>query len=154
MSLKPEASTKKSQLIEKASKVLVWDLPVRLFHWLLVIAIGGAWLTAELGPTMMDIHMLFGYSILVLVLFRILWGLVGSYHARFTNFLAGLPRIAAYARTLFSKQPPAVDYLGHNPLGGWMTMVLFRQLPDCLLMTISLMRDLWPTGLVKPPVTG
>lgn len=100
----------------------VWDLPVRLFHWTLVILLAISWLTAEEGGDAMSYHMWSGYTILTLVLFRLAWGLWGSYHARFKNFLRGPRTTFAYALTFFKGRTPA--YAGHNPLGGWMIIVL------------------------------
>ena len=65
----------------------IWDLPLRLFHWLLVLTLCGSWLTQELGTAWMDWHVRLGYFALGLVVFRILWGFVGPRHARFSSFL-------------------------------------------------------------------
>lgn len=86
----------------------VWDLPLRLFHWLLVLAVAGALVTIQFG--WMDWHGRFGLAVLGLVTFRLVWGLVGSTHARFWNFVSGPKRLLAYLRGQY--QP-----LGHNPLG-------------------------------------
>lgn len=104
------------------SAVTVWDLPVRLFHWILVGLLSGAWLTAELGVDAMRYHKWIGYAVLVLVSFRIVWGFVGSYHARFRHFLRPPSAVWHYARTWRTGEH-AGD-LGHNPLGGWMVMAL------------------------------
>lgn len=95
----------------------VWDLPTRLFHWLLVLVLAGSWITHELGLEWTRAHMWFGYTGLTLVLFRIIWGFVGPAHARFSNFLAGAVRTREYARAWREGSPP--KYPGHNPLGGW-----------------------------------
>lgn len=101
-------------------RVKVWDLPTRLFHWLLVLLLVGLYATAELG--LMDQHMLLGYAALTLILFRLAWGFLGSAHSRFASFLAGPRRACAYLRSLFGGEPVAV--IGHNPLGGWMVILL------------------------------
>ena len=87
----------------------VWDLPTRLFHWLLVINFAACWITFELGE--MTWHFYAGYSLLGLLVFRLLWGFIGSQHARFTDFLPRPRSIADYLRTGHSPTP------GHNPLG-------------------------------------
>lgn len=97
--------------------VPVWDLPTRLFHWLLVLILMGSWVTHELGLEWTQVHMWFGYTALTLVLFRIIWGFVGPAHARFSNFLAGAARTREYARAWREGSPP--KHTGHNPLGGW-----------------------------------
>ena len=106
---------------EPTRKVLVWDLPTRLFHWMLVLGVAGLWWTGEKGP--METHALLGYVVLALLLFRILWGLFGSETARFASFLRGPAAGAEHVRHILAKGPlphPA----GHNPVGGW-SVVLF-----------------------------
>ncbi len=97
--------------MSNSNKIRVWDLPTRLFHWLLAICVTGAYITIKLGGLWTDYHMLFGYATLGLILFRIIWGFVGTEHARFRNFVRGPRAIVAYLR---GQTPyPA----GHNPLG-------------------------------------
>lgn len=91
-------------------RVRIWDLPLRLFHWLLLAAVVVAFLTIWMHGSM-DVHMYAGYTVLALVLFRIVWGFVGGEHARFTSFIKGPSAIKAY----FSN--PASTGPGHNPLG-------------------------------------
>ena len=94
--------------------VLVWDVAVRVFHWTLLLLLGFSWLSAEMD--WMDWHFYSGYAVLTLILFRILWGFVGSTHARFGDFLYGPSAVIAYLRTLPSRT--AAKFAGHNPLGG------------------------------------
>lgn len=94
--------------------VLVWDVPVRLFHWALVLLIGFSWLSGEME--WMTWHLYSGYAVLALVLFRVLWGFAGSTHARFADFIYGPRAIIAYLKTLPSRT--AAKFAGHNPLGG------------------------------------
>ena len=103
-----------------------WDLPVRLFHWALVLLVAGSVVTGLLGGNLMVWHMRFGYAILALVLFRVLWGLAGSSTARFSDFLYGPRRVAGFAGALLKRRE--AHYLGHNPLGGWMVVVLLAAL--------------------------
>ena len=91
--------------------IRVWDLPIRLFHWLLVVCITGSFVTINLGDEFIQWHAYFGYSILTLLIFRIIWGFVGSTHARFTSFLPTKKAIVDY----LSGSSPRV--LGHNPIG-------------------------------------
>lgn len=107
-------------------KTYVWDLPTRLFHWSLALLVAFQWASAEVGGFLMDYHVLGGYAILALVLFRVVWGLVGSHHARFANFLRGVGPTLEYARALRANAAPR--YLGHNPLGGWMVLALLGML--------------------------
>ena len=103
-------------------KKLVWDLPVRLFHWILVALFIAAWVTAEQGPAWMDRHMQVGYAIMTLVLFRIFWGLYGSDQARFQAFLRGPAKVIDYIRKTLRGE--AEQSIGHNPLGGWSVVVM------------------------------
>ncbi|WP_158045080.1 cytochrome b/b6 domain-containing protein [Skermanella pratensis] len=102
--------------------VAVWDLPVRLFHWLLAAAVGTSWASGEFG--WMRIHFLSGYLILTLLLFRLAWGFVGSRSARFSDFLKGPGAAFAHLRELRSSGSHGHPVLGHNPLGGWMVAAL------------------------------
>ncbi|MGD8421451.1 MAG: cytochrome b/b6 domain-containing protein, partial [Gammaproteobacteria bacterium] len=74
---------------------LVWDLPVRIFHWSLVILLVAAWFTGE-GDRWLDIHVFAGYAILGLILFRVLWGFRGTHYARFRQFSYSLARGREY----------------------------------------------------------
>lgn len=93
-----------------SDKVYVWDLPVRLFHWLLVASVIGAFITAKIGGNAMIWHGRLGLAILGLLTFRIVWGFVGSTYVRFLHFVRGPRAILAYLRGQWQGQ-------GHNPLG-------------------------------------
>jgi cytochrome b len=103
-------------------RVRVWDLPVRLFHWTLVALMVTLFVTAEVLDDAINTHALAGQALLALVLFRLLWGFVGSSYARFTQFVRGPAGVWRYARSLFEARPHFTA--GHNPLGGWMVVVL------------------------------
>lgn len=100
---------------------LVWDLPVRIFHWLLVLAVIGSYVTHRMGLGAFKYHLWFGYSVLVLVIARIAWGFVGTRHARFGGFLRGPATMWRYLREWKHGTFHAV---GHNPLGAWMVVAL------------------------------
>ncbi|HXF08283.1 MAG TPA: cytochrome b/b6 domain-containing protein [Candidatus Acidoferrales bacterium] len=102
--------------------IVVWDLPVRLFHWTLVALLIVAWSTAQGGLDWMRYHLLAGYAILALVAFRLMWGFFGGFHARFSSFLAS-PR-AAWRYGVDLAQGHHQAYPGHNPLGGYMVLLL------------------------------
>ena len=91
---------------------LVWDLPVRVTHWALVLAVAGCWATHYAGVEWFAWHRRLGYTVLVLVMFRIVWGFVGTRHARFSSFLRGPRALLAYLREC------GLATVGHNPLGG------------------------------------
>ena len=111
---------------EPLHAVKVWDLPVRLFHWCLVGLLAFLFWSGKTGGNAMEYHMYAGYSVLVLVLFRVVWGFVGNTHARFADFIAGPGRAVAFARRLVSGG--RADSAGHNPLGGWMVVALLISL--------------------------
>lgn len=96
------------------NKVLVWDAPVRVFHWLMAASFLGAYLTAESERWRLA-HVTLGYTMLGLVAFRIVWGLVGTRHARFANFVRGPAAVARYLRSLLRGRPE--HHVGHNPAG-------------------------------------
>lgn len=93
-------------------KVRVWDLPTRLFHWAIVLLVPALWATHKLDR--LDLHILLGETMLGLVLFRLIWGVIGSSTARFAGFLRGPRTVLRHLRGR-----AAVEALGHNPAGGW-----------------------------------
>jgi cytochrome b len=107
-------------------EVKVWDVPIRIFHWVIALLLVFQFVTGKMGGDLMQWHAYSGYTLLVLVVFRILWGFAGSTHARFASFLAGPVTTLRFARRLFSRQ--AVPQLGHNPLGGWNVIAMIASL--------------------------
>jgi len=101
-------------------KIAIWDLPTRLFHWLVVVLVALQWWTAE--EEMMDLHIVLGQIMLGLVLFRIFWGLIGGSTARFATFVKGPRAILAY---LGGRAKAGV---GHNPLGALSVVALLALL--------------------------
>ena len=106
-------------------RLLVWDLPTRLFHWTLVLAVAGCWWTGERGPV--ETHALFGYAVLALLLFRLGWGLVGSETARFSSFVRG-PRAALGHLGHLIRRGPLDHPVGHNAVGGYAVILLLLML--------------------------
>ena len=100
---------------------LVWDAPVRVFHWLMVLAFAGAWLTAE-SEAWRLLHVTLGYTMAGLVLFRIVWGVVGTRHARFADFVRGPAAVLKYLRSLLSGRYES--HTGHNPAGALAILAL------------------------------
>ena len=91
-------------------RIKLWDLPTRVFHWLLVIAVGAALITGNLGGAAIEWHGRIGLAIVGLIVFRVVWGLIGSSHARFASFLPTPKTIGDYLRGQWRG-------IGHNPLG-------------------------------------
>ncbi len=102
-------------------RVKVWDLPTRLFHWGLVVALAGSWWTAENDD--LETHILFGYAALALVIFRLVWGVVGSETARFSAFVRGPGAAIAHLREL-AAPGPLHRHAGHNALGAYAVLLL------------------------------
>jgi len=104
----------------------VWDWPVRVFHWLLVLSVLGAYITHRLGIEYFKYHLWCGYTTIVLVLFRIVWGIVGTRHARFHHFVRSPAVTVRYGLELL--RGVHVPYAGHNPLGALMVIALLASL--------------------------
>jgi len=113
-------------------RIRVWDLPTRIFHWALVALAVFSFTTGKIGGDWMAWHLRSGYAVLTLLLFRLLWGLVGSTTSRFAHFVRGPRAAIAHARNLLATGT-AVAF-GHNPLGGWMILLM---LAAFLLQAVS-----------------
>lgn len=107
-------TTSATGISPSASKVLIWDLPTRLFHWSLAICFAGAWLTSD-SERQQLLHFLFGYSLFGLIVFRVVWGFIGSRYARFGNFFQGPGATLRYLGAMARRQPG--HHVGHNPAG-------------------------------------
>lgn len=108
-------------------KIRLWDLPLRLFHWSLLICVAGAIASIKIGDNI-DVHQYFGYAVLGLLIFRLIWGFVGGEHARFASFVRGPGQVIAYLKQMKSQHGPSI---GHNPLGaisvlGMLAALLFQ----------------------------
>lgn len=127
-----------------AARGPIWDLPLRLFHWALVLLIIGAWYTAENG--LLDQHQAIGMTILILLLFRLIWGFVGGSTARFSQFWSGPGKLAAYMRDRASWRA-----IGHNPLGSLSVFALLGA------VAVQVGLGLFSTdndGLMEGPLAG
>ena len=109
-------------IVEQATR-RVWDLPVRLTHWLLVVCVAGSWATHYAGAAWFTWHARCGYAVLVLVVFRIVWGFVGTRHARFATFVRGPRAIARFIRGGGDDRA-----VGHNPLGALSVLAILALL--------------------------
>lgn len=104
-------------------RIFVWDLPVRVMHWALLVLVIGAWLTRELEGDWFVWHVRIGYAVCIVAVTRILWGFFGTRYARFADFLRGPSSVIAYLRGAAS-----AHHVGHNPAGGWMVLLLLALL--------------------------
>ncbi len=96
-----------------SERILVWDLPLRIFHWVLAASFAGAFLTAE-SERLRDLHLLCGYTFAGAIAFRVVWGFVGTRHARFSALRFGPAAIARWARSLLAGRPER--HVGHGPI--------------------------------------
>ena len=117
------------QVAPNETEVVVWDIGVRVFHWALVLLMIASIVTVKIGGNAMVYHSYSGYSILALLLFRLIWGFVGGTHARFFNFITGPRKVIAYLKTMFKRDHDTT--VGHNPMGalsvvGMLTALLFQ----------------------------
>jgi len=115
--------------MENTQFIKVWDIAIRVFHWTLVGCFTLAFISSE---DITNLHVVFGYSVLALVVFRIFYGFAGTRHARFADFLYPPAEIAGYLRGLVRGRPK--HYIGHNPAGGLMIAILLLSLL-CLTLT-------------------
>src|SRR5512138_2734414 len=93
------------------TRIRVWDLPVRVFHWTLALSFGAAYLVAE-SERLRQLHVTLGYTVIGLITFRLLWGFIGTRYARFSSFLFGPRAALRYVKSLASGQPE--QHAGHN----------------------------------------
>jgi cytochrome b len=123
-------------------KIQVWDAPTRLFHWLTAALVAAAYVTWRLD--WMDWHAKAGYAVLALVIFRLLWGVVGSDTARFSRFVAS-PRLAiSHLKHALRREPD--HQVGHNPAGAWMVLLLLALLLGETLSGLYVANDVADQG--------
>ena len=112
--------------------IKVWDPLIRIFHWTLASAFFIAYLTED---DWLDLHVFAGYTIAALIAFRLLWGLIGTRHARFTDFVRPPREVFAYLKDMISFHPKR--YIGHNPAGGAMVVALLLSLVITVITGIA-----------------
>ena len=115
---------------KQISDTVIWDLPLRVFHWTLVFCVVTSVISAKIGQT--AIHERSGLAVMALILFRVIWGFIGSQTARFSSFLKSPLAVCSSLRKLMLKQTD--NSSGHSALGGYATIVL---LTVCLVMAVS-----------------
>ncbi|MCI2283839.1 cytochrome b/b6 domain-containing protein [Colwellia sp. MSW7] len=125
-------------------KLFVWDLSVRLFHWLLIISLLSAWYTSDGERGLIDYHLKIGYFILGLILFRITWGIFGTHYAKFSQFLPTKTKLKNYLKK--SKQEKGYTTIGHNPLGGLMVVFMLLLILSQAISGLFMNDDVFTTG--------
>ena len=103
--------------------IKVWDIPIRLFHWVLVALVTSQFLIAWVFTEQIDLHVKLGYLTLALIVFRIFWGFIGTAYAQFKNFLVSPTSLVAYIKELFNQTSQSKS-AGHNPIGGYSTIAI------------------------------
>ena len=141
-----------SNVLETRATITVWDLPLRIFHWVLVLLVISQIVTVSIGGNAMEYHALGGYTILTLVLFRILWGFAGGTHARFADFLRRPVAVARYAHRLM--KGTAATHRGHNPLSGWSVMLMLLSLLVQAMTGLFANDDVMMKGPLAKHVSG
>ncbi|KAA0874321.1 cytochrome b/b6 domain-containing protein [Nitrincola tapanii] len=133
------------------TQVKVWDWSLRVFHWSLPILLFLLWFSATQSSSFdrLEHHMILAQILMGLVIYRIIWGFIGTPAARFSRFLYGPGRIGRYAQSLLQRQPQ--HYLSHNPMGGLMVLVLLGVLAFQLLTGLFTTDDILFDG---PLVAG
>jgi cytochrome b len=101
---------------------LIWDLPLRIFHWGMIIIIGCLWVTSDQDLGLIELHIKFGYTALGFLIFRIIWGIVGTKHSQFKNFIPSFTTLKQYI--IDSRLGKIKHYVGHNPIGSLMVILM------------------------------
>lgn len=130
-------------MMNNKKELLIWDLPIRIFHWSLVLLLACLWYTSDQDNGLIELHIKFGYTALTLVLFRILWGFVGTYHAKFSNFVPSFRSIKHY---LTYSNDQRKTYLGHNPLGSLMVFALLFLILSQAISGLFISDDIFSAG--------
>jgi len=134
---------------DRARRVRVWDPLVRLFHWSLAAAVLVAFLT---GDEQLDLHLIAGYAVLALIGFRLVWGLVGPRHARWSDFVRGPRATLAYLKDAVRGR--AARHLGHNPAGAAMVVALMVGLTATALSGLAVLGASELSGPLAPYLMG
>jgi len=130
---------------------LIWDIPTRLFHWLLVASVVAQYVTAEWLDNAVQWHFYIGYFTLGLLIFRLIWGFVGPTYAQFSQFVKGPKAVIGYISNLFNKNSPAVA--GHNPLGGWFVIIMLVLLSIQAVSGLFMTDDIFLDGPYRSAVS-
>ncbi|QDL56399.1 cytochrome b/b6 domain-containing protein [Rhodoferax aquaticus] len=127
-----------------SQSIRVWDAPVRVFHWLMVLSFAGAYITSE-SERWRLVHISLGYTLGGLVAFRLVWGLVGTRYARFASFVRGPQAVVQYVRSLGSAEPE--HHVGHNPAGALAIVLMLVSSVVIVATGWALYNDVGPEGL-------
>ena len=126
------------------NKLFVWDLPVRLFHWLLVISLIAAWYTSDGERGLIEYHLQIGSFILGLIIFRIIWGVVGTKYAKFSQFIPNKKSLIYYLKNV--KKEKEYKTVGHNPVGGLMVIFMLTLILSQAISGLFMNDDVFTSG--------
>lgn len=132
--------------------VPVWDFPTRIFHWSLVAAVVTSYVTGGEDGLWFVVHTISGYVIALLLVFRLIWGFVGGVHSRFSDFVYSRGTVADYTRQLLRFRPPR--FVGHNPLGGWMIVLILVALTGTVATGLFSGENHGPGGILLPLIAA
>jgi cytochrome b len=132
--------------------VPVWDFPTRAFHWTLAVAVVLSYLTGGEDGSLFVVHTVSGYVVALLLVFRLVWGFVGSVHSRFSDFVYSGKSVKAYAKQLLRFAPPR--FVGHNPLGGWMVILMLAVLAGTVATGLFSGDDDGGAGILLPLIAA
>ena len=132
-------------------QIYVWDFPTRAFHWLLVTAIAFQYISAELIDDAIQLHFYGGYITLGLIIFRVLWGIWGGFHARFSSFLTSPKTTYQYAKSLAFND--SVAHTGHNPLGAYSVIAILSIVATQAISGLFITDDIFSEGPYYSAVT-
>jgi cytochrome b len=124
--------------------VLIWDLPLRIFHWLFACTVFASWYTSDQDNDLIDVHMKLGYFALGLLVFRIMWGFVGTKHSRFSSFFPTPSRLRLYITDLRNNQ--VRNTTGHNPLGSLMVFLMILLISLQAISGLFINDDVFSSG--------
>lgn len=133
-----------NEISSEKKTVRVWDLPTRVFHWTLLVLFLVTWISHEADGALFNVHAISGICVLAMVVFRLVWGFLGSRHARFSDFVRGWADVRQYVKNLLMFRP--TYHVGHNPAGGWMIIALLLVLAFTALNGLFISDD----GFVGP----
>ena len=138
-------------IIDRNSGALIWDWPVRAFHWTLLVCFLGSWITAESGLDWATTHQWFGYTTLGLIVFRIFWGLIGPKFSRFAEFIRGPKAVWIGLTELRERSPPI--HPGHSAIGGWASLLLLSLIAIQATSGLFISDDIFNAGPYNTAVT-
>ncbi|WP_100641818.1 cytochrome b/b6 domain-containing protein [Alteromonas facilis] len=130
----------------------IWDIPTRIFHWLLVASFAFQWVSAELLDDAILWHARIGYALLGLIMFRIVWGFIGTRFARFSSLSLSPKETLTYSKQLLNKS--SKEYAGHNPVGSWAVVMILVLMALQAISGLFVSDDVFTEGPYRSAVSS